>query len=142
MTPSHACRLLVGGGEVLTGGTGLLSYGNTSSGLPTLETEREGSTGCCISASGVWNLRSQRTRQACLQTYCTETGRAHARPSAIHGRPGRGRYSRKSDMNASGQSDGGIVTMKQMNRCVQPHKKGQQQAESLERSLSDKGGAG
>jgi hypothetical protein len=92
MTPSHASASRKGGGEALTGGvqSGLLSSEITHSGCRPRCLTGKAARDVALSQGTHPDPRSRRTR-ACTQAQCTETGRSGDRPSAIHGRSGRGR---------------------------------------------------
>jgi len=74
-------------------------------------------------ASGVPDLRSHRTG-ACTQALCTETGRSQREtrynPELVRLEKASGRT---SNFYTSGKSDGGIISMKRMNKGEQPQHK-------------------
>jgi len=109
-----------------------LSSEITLFGLPTLWFGGEGKTVRYAIASGVPDLRSHRTG-ACTQALCTETGRSQREtrynPELVRLEKASGRT---SNFYTSGKSDGGIISMKRMNKGEQPNISGQTLAEFVE----------
>jgi hypothetical protein len=94
-------------------------------------------------ASGAPDPRSQRTG-ACSQNFCTERGLGEEIPgvTGCHPQPARSGKAkgRTLDMYAPGKSDGGIVSIKRMNKGV-PSRQGRDQppADFVEKRPSAKG---
>lgn len=66
----------------------------------------------------------------------------HDRLQSTDGPVGEGGKCYNPDAHVFGQSDGGIVAMKQTNKCAQPNKNGHPQAESVEQRPPNKGNPG
>ena len=87
---------------------------------------------CHAIASDISDPRSQRPG-ACTQALHTETGRSreatNVYPVLVWSEKA---YGRTPDIYAHGKSDGGILSMKRMNKGVQPENNGQPPAEFVE----------
>ena len=92
----------------------------------------------CAIASGELAPRSHRT-VACTEALCTETGRSQKATSYYPELVRMGKASgRTPNCYTSGKSDGGILSMKRMNKGEQPNISGQTPAEYVEeRGLID-----
>lgn len=91
--------------------------------MPTLLVRAEGETPVAASARRSGTLRGRRPH-ACVESFCTGTGRALYHPQERSLRVASGRHSRKPMMNGRGQSDGSVVPEKPPNKTARAEAEG------------------